>query len=109
MSDPIGQTAEDAGEVMDDGVDETARAIQEIRADINSMRVDIAAMRGDSQHPSGGATGDVATGHENPTDEEDDDPPVIRTSPRRQRDTWDHFAYERRPVRKHGLFRRLFG
>lgn len=107
--DPIGQTADAGEEVVDDTVDETAQAIREIRADINSMRVDIAAMRSDSSHGSGTATTDAAVGHENPENEEDEDPPVFRTSRPKTRDSWDHYAHERRPIRKHGLFKRLFG
>ena len=107
--DPINDAADAGGEVVDDSVDETAQAIREIRADISSMRVDIAAMREGGSHSDGQATGDVATGHENPDNEEDEDPPVFKTSPKKTRDSWDHYAFERRPVRKHGLFKRLFG
>lgn len=102
MTDPIEETED----VAEEAVDETAQAIQRIEADISSMKVDIAALRGEGQEQN---EFDTATGHENPEDAEDqDDPPVFKTSKKPVREK-DPYLFERRPIRKHSLFRRLFG
>ncbi len=108
MTEQVESIGESTQEAVDETEDEVAQAIQEIRSDISSMRVDIAALRGENHEQN---QFDAATGHENPENEEDedeDDPPVIKTSkkPHRERDP---YLFERRPVRKHSLFRRLFG
>lgn len=100
--DPIEETED----VAEEAVDETAQRIEQLERDVESMRIDLAALRGENHDVN---DADVSTGHENPDNEEDDDdPPVFKTSKKTVKER-DPYLFERRPIRKHGLFRRLFG
>jgi len=103
MTDEVDNTAEEVEEQVEDTEEDIREILKRIEDDITGIRIDVDSLKGDGASSVDAATppaadseaGSTSAGvktEDNPDTDKEDDP----------------YLRERRPVRRHGLFRRLF-